>query len=131
MRRSLIRLPLDEDISRMINTAVLVLLTVILLGNANVPADKSRVLPAPEGLQSTATQGGVSLEWQPVSGAGGYIVMRSDTQRGTPTILAVLDESDTAYTDKNPPQTAWYKVAAHTTTFSMGGETATSLAEQP
>jgi xylan 1,4-beta-xylosidase len=76
-------------------------------------------LPAPEGLQATPGPGQVTLNWDPVEGAAGYLVERSDARDGDyepleigePVVRAVPHPPLTDTTG-TPGRPAWYRVAA-------------------
>lgn len=76
-------------------------------------------LAAPTGLSATAGRGQVTLEWQPVEGAVGYLVHRADNadgpyhpvEVGEPLVRAVPHPPFTDTTG-TPGRPAWYRVAA-------------------
>jgi xylan 1,4-beta-xylosidase len=76
-------------------------------------------LAAPAGLRATAGRGQVTLDWQPVDGAVGYLVQRSDApdgpyrpvEVGEPLVRAV-PHPPFADTTGTPGRPVWYRVAA-------------------
>jgi xylan 1,4-beta-xylosidase len=76
-------------------------------------------LTAPADLRATAGRGQVTLDWEPVEGAAGYIIERSPSPDG-PWDLLEIGEPEVRpvphppYTDTagRPGVTAWYRVAA-------------------
>lgn len=77
------------------------------------------VLPAPAGVTATAGRGHVTVDWQRVAGAAGYLVHRADAADGpwqaidhrAGDLLAVPDPGY-ADTSGKPGRAAWYAVAA-------------------
>jgi xylan 1,4-beta-xylosidase len=77
------------------------------------------VLPAPTGVTATAGRGHVTVDWQRVEGAAGYVVHRSDAATGpwhaidhrAGDLLAVPDPGY-ADTTGEPGRSAWYAVTA-------------------
>lgn len=51
-------------------------------------ADQASELPAPTGVTATPAHGHVRLSWEPVDGAAGYLIERSDGPDGEPRIVA-------------------------------------------
>jgi xylan 1,4-beta-xylosidase len=93
-------------------------------GGASAPVPH---LPAPSGLRAHAGRGQVTLDWEPVEGAAGYLVHRA-AGRGKPyepvdhlgrDVLAVPHPP---YTDTtgSPGQEAWYAVAAVESVDAVG-----------
>lgn len=83
------------------------------------------VLTAPEGLRATAGVGWVGLAWEPVEGAAGYLVHRSDAPDGPYEPIRQPDVDVPAvpsltYTDTGPAGTRWYAVAAIATMEVIG-----------
>jgi xylan 1,4-beta-xylosidase len=77
------------------------------------------VLPPPAGLVASPGAGHVTLRWQPVEGAAGYLVHRGDSAEGPFRPVDhlggdVLAVPDTWYVDTTgePGRTYWYAVAA-------------------
>lgn len=76
-------------------------------------------LATPAGVRATPGRGQVTLDWQPVEGAVGYLVQRADTadgpyrpvEVGEPLVRAVPHPPFADSTGK-PGQAAWYRVAA-------------------
>ena len=50
-------------------------------------ADPSAALPAPTGLHAVSAVGHIRLSWDPVPGAAGYLIERTDESDGPPRIL--------------------------------------------
>ncbi|MBE3561771.1 MAG: hypothetical protein IMW89_21490, partial [Ktedonobacteraceae bacterium] len=76
-------------------------------------------LPAPSSLEAEAGAGQVTLRWQPVEGAVGYFVYRSESPGGPFTVLDhgggdVLAVPSSPYADTTglPGKSYWYAVAA-------------------
>jgi Beta-xylosidase len=79
----------------------------------------TQVLPAPQGLVAQSGAGQVTLSWQPVPGAVGYLVQRADTVDGPYTTIDhggqdVLITPGPRYADTTgvPGTTYWYAVKA-------------------
>jgi xylan 1,4-beta-xylosidase len=80
---------------------------------------QTRILPTPTGLVAESGAGQVTLRWQPVPGAVGYLVHRSDTSEGPfvpidhggRDVLAVPGPSY-ADTTGTPGTTYWYAITA-------------------
>ena len=76
-------------------------------------------LPAPANLRATAGRGQVTLDWQPVDGAAGYVIERASAADG-PWELLEIGEPEVRpvphppYTDTagRPGAPAWYRIAA-------------------
>ncbi|HVQ93002.1 MAG TPA: hypothetical protein VMU51_18345 [Mycobacteriales bacterium] len=75
--------------------------------------------PAPSGLRAVAGRGQVTLDWEPVPGAAGYLVHRASTSDGPFAVvdhrgLDVLAVPHPPYADSTgePGVPAWYAVAA-------------------
>lgn len=76
-------------------------------------------LPAPAGLRASPGRGQVTLTWDPVPGAAGYLVSRADdpagpyrpVEVGEPLVRAVPHPPFTDTTG-TPGRPAWYRVAA-------------------
>jgi xylan 1,4-beta-xylosidase len=91
-------------------------------GAAGLPS-----LAAPEGLRVDDGRGQVTLSWQPVEGASGYLIYRSETSGGpwepiTPGEPIVKAVPDTTFTDTSglPGQAAWYRIAAAASVEDLG-----------
>ncbi|MBC6460142.1 GH39 family glycosyl hydrolase [Actinomadura sp. HBU206391] len=74
-------------------------------------------LTAPEGLHASAGVAQVSLTWEPVDGAAGYVVHRSDAEDGPFEPIRQRDVDVPAvpgrsYVDTGSAGTRWYAVAA-------------------
>lgn len=77
------------------------------------------LLPAPTNLRATEGRGQVTLDWQPVDGAAGYVIERASAADG-PWELLEIGEPEVRpvphppYTDTagQPGVPAWYRVAA-------------------
>jgi xylan 1,4-beta-xylosidase len=91
-------------------------------GGVELPA-----LAAPERLRIEEGRGQVTLRWDAVDGAIGYLVCRADTADGPfepltigePIVKAVPDRCFTD-TSGRPGRTAWYRVAAAASVEDMG-----------
>jgi xylan 1,4-beta-xylosidase len=76
-------------------------------------------LPAPSGLRATGGRGQVTLDWEPVAGAAGYLIERAPAAEG-PWQLLEIGEPEVRpvphppFTDTSTPrgEAAWYRVAA-------------------
>lgn len=82
-------------------------------------------LTAPEGLRAAAGVGWVSLAWEPVEGAIGYLVHRADAPDGPYEPIRQPDVDvpavpSPAYTDVGLSGTRWYAVAAIATMEVIG-----------
>jgi xylan 1,4-beta-xylosidase len=86
------------------------------------------VLPAPTGVQATAGRGHVTVDWQRVDGAAGYLVLRAPSRDGPWRAIDhragdLLAVPDPGYVDTTgePDRTAWYAVAAIATIDAPAG----------
>lgn len=87
--------------------------------HTDVVAYRPPALDAPSGLRARAGRGQVTLEWQPVEGAVGYLVQRADDRAGPyepvevgePLVRAVPHPPFTDTTGE-PGRRAWYRVSA-------------------
>jgi len=86
---------------------------------SHAPAYQPPALAAPQGLRATAGRGQVTLDWQPVEGAVGYLVRRADAPEGPyrPVEIGeplVRPVPHPPFTDTTgvPGRPAWYRVAA-------------------
>ncbi len=77
------------------------------------------ILPAPRGVTATPGRGHVTIDWQRVDGAAGYLVHRADAPDGPWTAIDhragdLLAVPDPGYADTSgePGTAAWYAVAA-------------------
>ena len=90
------------------------------IGQRTVDAGGRRLLlPAPTGLRADAGRGQVTLTWEPVQGAAGYLVHRASSAEGPFEALDgpgrdVLAVPHPPYADTSgkPDALAWYAVAA-------------------
>jgi len=76
-------------------------------------------LPAPQGLVARAGRGQVTLDWEPVEGAAGYVVRRADAPDGSYLPLEIgepwvrsVPHPPLTDTTGEPGRPAWYTVAA-------------------
>lgn len=91
------------------------------------PAGKRPVLPAPDGLHAREGRGQVTLDWEPVEGAAGYLVHVADGADG-PYVPADFGGNDVLavphppFTDTTgePGRTRWYAVAAVADVAAVG-----------
>ncbi|MGH9213708.1 MAG: GH39 family glycosyl hydrolase [Acidimicrobiales bacterium] len=76
-------------------------------------------LPPPQGLAARAGRGQVTLDWEPVDGAAGYLVRRAERRNGKYQPLEIgepwvrpVPHPPLTDTTGRPGQAAWYTVAA-------------------
>ncbi len=71
-------------------------------------------LPAPPGLRALATTAGVETSWTAVPGATGYLVYRSTTSTGAPSLITSPAVVTTSHIDTSTAIDTgyWYRVAA-------------------
>ncbi|MFC6084341.1 GH39 family glycosyl hydrolase [Sphaerisporangium aureirubrum] len=107
-------------------------------GDASAVAGVEPAIPAvPRGLRATAGAGHVTLEWEPVEGAIGYLVHRGESPDGPfsstkPPHVDVAGVPATRYADTavTPGRTAHYVVAA-LGTMDVHGEFSAPVAATP
>ncbi|WP_116998146.1 GH39 family glycosyl hydrolase [Desertimonas flava] len=81
--------------------------------------DRRPVLPAPTGLRASSGRGQVTLDWEPVDGAAGYLVRRAAAPDGDYEPLEIgepwvrpVPHPPLTDTTGTPGVTGWYTVAA-------------------
>ncbi len=97
------------------------------IGRRGLPADEGGRLPPPSGLRAVAGGGHVTLDWDPVPGAAGYLVYRAEAadgpfeplDHGGGDVLAVPG-GPYADTSGEPGRVRYYAVAAVTDGTSAG-----------
>ncbi|HEV8559279.1 MAG TPA: hypothetical protein VGR06_23290 [Actinophytocola sp.] len=112
------------------------------IGRKRLGERRSAVLPAPEGLTASPGRGHVTLDWRPVPGAVGYLVLRADTVDGPYPVIDhrggdVLAVPHPPYADTTgePGRTYHYAVAAIADVDVPGGRSepvaAASTVDEP
>jgi len=95
----------------------------------SVAAAVAETLPAPTGVRAEGGGGQVTVRWEPVAGAAGYVVQRADSPEGEfqtidhggGDVLAVPGPSY-ADTTGTPGRPAWYAVASLTSADGAHGD---------
>lgn len=89
------------------------------IGRRTGAGERDRTLPPPAGLRTRAGRGQVTLDWDPVPGAVGYLVHRADTEDGSFEVVDhggndVLAVPHPPYVDTSGKRGReyWYAVAA-------------------
>jgi xylan 1,4-beta-xylosidase len=95
-------------------------------------------LAAPAGVQAEEGRGLVTLHWDPVDGAAGYLIYRSDSPEGPYQPIAVGEPivkavPGTVFTDTTgrPGIPAWYRVAAAASVEDVGQPSSAVLTATP
>ena len=93
--------------------------------SGEMTAGEAVLLAAPEGLRATAGAGHVTLTWQPVEGAVGYLVHRAGSADGPFEPIRQPDVDvpavpGTSYTDTATASEQWYAISTITTMDASG-----------
>ncbi|MEP7324150.1 MAG: LamG-like jellyroll fold domain-containing protein, partial [Saprospiraceae bacterium] len=110
-----------------------------IFGNATLITSKAPVdyvpLPAPKGLRLHAEPNAIQLEWEPVAGAAGYKIYRSETigfaLEDTPILQNVTGSTSNTYKDLSPAtgKPYFYNVTAYSNPGQEGLPSATAVSK--
>jgi hypothetical protein len=110
-----------------------------IFGNAILIPSKAPVdyvpLPAPKGLRLHAEPNAIQLEWEPVAGAAGYKIYRSETigfaLEETPILQTITGTTTNAYKDPTPVtgKSYFYNVTAYANPSQEGLASATAVSK--